>query len=198
MQSDTLRGTFITDGTAPGDGSAAAGTYNLTGFSVYESAFPDIEVGSIGDNTYAFGFQPAYQIIWDGAAVTGFYRSSGLVTNGFSIDNGPGDAGARVFFNIDYQSADTLTSGGLRIFDANVTPTLFPQPASGECPRSAGSSASSDSPADVLEQYGRSMDESCRDGWGPSWAQWPHDRSGGWVCTRTLFYDSGTASWLVR
>lgn len=55
MQSDTLRGTFTTDGTAPGDGSAPAGSYNLTGFAVYESAFTEIEVGSIARTTYEFG-----------------------------------------------------------------------------------------------------------------------------------------------
>ena len=201
MQSDTLRGTFTTDGTAPGDGSAAAGTYNLTGFSVYDSAFPDIEVGSIADNTYAFGSQPAYQIIWDGTEVTGFYRDNGTLTNGFGIFNGPGNSGAYLVFDIDSQSAQpTYIPASPPIFSTNVTPSLFPQPAGGQCPREPSPSTSTDSggPPDVLEQYGRSIDESCRDGWGPSWAQWPHDRSGGWVCTRTLSYDSSTASWLVR
>ena len=200
MQSDTLRGTFTTDGTAPGDGSASAGTYNLTGFSVYESNFPDIEVGSIADNTYEFGTQPQYQIIWNGTAVTGFYRKSGTLTNGLGIFNGPGDAGAYIIFHIGFQSADTTYSGGTNIFTSSVTPSLEPVPSSGRCPGEPIPSSSSDSagPPDVLEQYGRTIDESCRDEWGPSWAQWPNDYSGGWVCTRTLYYDNSTATWLVR
>jgi len=201
MQSDTLLGTFTTDGTAPGDGSASAGTYNLTGFSVYESNFPDIEVGSIANNTYAFGSQPSYQIIWNGAEVTGFYRDSGALTNGFGIFNGPGNSGAYLVFDIDYQSAQpTYIPTSPPIFLTSITPSLFPQPAGGQCPGEPSPSTSTDSggPPNVLEQYGRTIDQSCRDGWRPSWAQWPNDYSGGWVCTRTLYYDNSTATWLVR
>lgn len=201
MQLNTLRGTFTTDGTAPGDGTAPSGTYNLTGASVYETAYADIEVGAIANNTYAFGGQPSYQIIWNGAEVTGFYRDSGALTNGFGIFNGPGDSGAYLLFDIDSQSAQPpYIPTSPPVFSTNVTPSLFPQPAGGQCPGEPSPSTSTDSggPLDVLEQYGRTIDASCRDGWGPSWAQWPNDYSGGWVCTRTLYYDAATATWLVR
>ena len=198
MQSGTLKGTFTTDGTMPGDGTAASGTYNLTGFTVYESAFPDIEVGSIADGTYAFGSQPQYQIIWNGSTVTGFYRSSGAQTNGFGIQNGPGSNGAYIIFNINYQSADTTGAGGVNIFTSSVTPSLEPVPASGDCAGEITTSEGGQTPPDILEQYGRAIDESCRDGWGPSWAQWPNAQTGGWVCTRTLFYSNASRSWQVR
>lgn len=198
MQSGTLNGTFTTDGTMPGDGTANSGTYNLTGFTVYESAFPDIEVGSIADGTYAFGSQPQYQIIWNGSTVTGFYRDSGVLTNGFGIENGPGPSGAYIIFDINYQAADTQNPGGLPIFASSVTPALTPVPASGYCAGELTTSESGQTPPDILEQYGRAIDESCRDGWGPSWAQWPNAQTGGWVCTRTLFYSNASRSWQVR
>ena len=197
MQSGTLKGTFTTDGTMPGDGTANSGTYNLTGFTVYESAFPDIEVGSIADGTYIFGSQPQYQIIWNGSTVTGFHRASGSYTNGFGIYNGPGLSGAYIIFDIGYQNADTSYIGS-NIFNSSVTPSVEPVPGSGYCAGELTTSESGQTPPDILEQYGRAIDESCRDGWGPSWAQWPNAQTGGWVCTRMLYYNNATQSWQVR
>lgn len=134
--------------------------------------------------------------------MTGFYRSRGNQKNGFAIYNGPGDAGAQIGLSIDdqvaYANAEAIYDPP--IFSSAVTPSLTPAPVSGLCPNQPPpiSGLASQTPPDVLEQYGRSIDESCRDGWGPSWAQWPNKNSGGWVCTRTLNYDSSTASWLVR
>jgi len=35
------------------------------------------------------------------------------------------------------------------------------------------------------QSYARaSADAVCKDGWYPSWAQWPNDGTGGWVCNR--------------
>ena len=39
----------------------------------------------------------------------------------------------------------------------------------------------------------QSMD--CASGWDQSWAQWPNDGSGGYVCNRVVFYKDGV--WLV-
>ena len=64
-------------------------------------------------------------------------------------------------------------------------------------------------PAPILQQFGRDQLDDCSNvnmpeldiggaesgGWGPSWAQWPFDHSGGWVCTRTLTYNTGSNSW---
>ena len=37
------------------------------------------------------------------------------------------------------------------------------------------------------QSYGRvSADAVCEDGWYPSWAQWPNDGTGGWVCDREV------------
>jgi hypothetical protein len=38
------------------------------------------------------------------------------------------------------------------------------------------------------QAYGRSTSEStCADGWQPSWAQWPNDGAGGFVCNRQIY-----------
>ena len=194
MQGGALKGTFTTSGTTPGDGTAPAGTYNLTDASVYESSFPDIEVGSISDGTYAFGTQPQYQIIWNGTSPTGFYRSSGSLTNGFGMYNGASGSGAFLVFEIDYQRADTTyLLGGTRIFFSRTTPALFPALAGGRC-----SPESDSAPPDILEQYGRATSlEACRETYGPSWAMWMNQGTGGWVCTRTLTYSRSSGRWII-
>lgn len=38
-----------------------------------------------------------------------------------------------------------------------------------------------------VQGYGRgSAADACNDGWAASWEQWPHDGTGGWVCTRVI------------
>jgi len=39
---------------------------------------------------------------------------------------------------------------------------------------------------DWLQQFGRKIDDKCPAGWGPSWAEWPNEHTGGYVCTRTI------------
>lgn len=152
--------------------------------------------GSISDNTYAFGNQPTYQIVWDGTAATGYYRDSGNLTNGVEVPPGPGPTGARILFSTTLEFA--ATPNGTMIFGASTPPSLSPVPQGGLCSGEASSSGDGESPPDVLEQYARDIDEVCASTWGPSWAQWPNDRTGGWVCTRTLFYNTSTYSWQVR
>lgn len=64
---------------------------------------------------------------------------------------------------------------------------------------------SGDVPAPQLQQVGRHADENCTrvnhdaltwgsditGGWSSSWAQWPNDGLGGFVCTRTIAYRNG-------
>ena len=53
-------------------------------------------------------------------------------------------------------------------------------------------------PADWIQAYSRAPQETCQEGWNPSWAQWPNNGAGGSVCTRTLHYDLETATWVVQ
>lgn len=133
MQSGALRGTFLTAESVNGDGTARAGTYTVTDMGVVQTAFPDIEVGSISNGIYAFGSQPQYQIVWDGSAVTGFWRASGLYTNGFAMDNGANGSGAYILFGIDFQDAFTVLYG-VNIFSSQITPSLAPVGSTGQCP----------------------------------------------------------------
>jgi len=66
-------------------------------------------------------------------------------------------------------------------------------------------------PAPVLQQFGLMSEVSCEEsapaeldlsgvssgGWPSSWAQWVGGGAGGFVCTRTLSYQSGTDMWLT-
>lgn len=201
MDNSSVRGTFTTTGTMPGDGTAAAATYDITDASVYASTYPDIESGSVADGTYTLGFQPTYQIVWDGSAVTGFWRSSGALTNGLGIYNGAGSSGAYLAFNIGFQQAKTDVYG-TTLFSSSVTPSLAPVPSTGLCAGesvpSGRSSAGTSSPGDIIEQYGRTTaDEECRPTYGPSYAMWMNAGLGGWVCTRTLTYSSTTGTYVA-
>ena len=73
-----------------------------------------------------------------------------------------------------------------------------------------GSPTGSTGPPNVLQQVGVPASRSCADvndadarflgytgGWSLSWARWPNDDTGGWVCTRTLSYDQSTRTWNV-
>jgi hypothetical protein len=38
-----------------------------------------------------------------------------------------------------------------------------------------------------VQGYGRGAStDACKDGWDPSWEQWPNEGRGGWVCTRSV------------
>jgi hypothetical protein len=42
-------------------------------------------------------------------------------------------------------------------------------------------------PPKWLQSYARAgSGQACADGWGPSYAQWPNEGTGGWVCDRSL------------
>lgn len=48
------------------------------------------------------------------------------------------------------------------------------------------------------QAYGRGATETCNAGWNPSWAQWPNNNTGGFVCVRSLVYNNSTATWDAR
>jgi hypothetical protein len=75
----------------------------------------------------------------------------------------------------------------------------------------ASPSESEDAPADVLQQFGGAVAHSCdalanaglnwggasAGGWANSWAQWVNDGTGGYVCTRSLYW-TPSGQWAVR
>ena len=75
-----------------------------------------------------------------------------------------------------------------------------------------GSGNADQGPPDVLQQIGVSATGSCdaiadadlnwggapSGGWTKSWAEWALPKTGGWVCTRTLYYSTSRAHWSVR
>ena len=55
-----------------------------------------------------------------------------------------------------------------------------------------------DAPPPWLQAYGRAAGATCDAGWSPSWAQWPNNHTGGFVCVRSLVYNTGTGDWDAR
>ena len=67
-------------------------------------------------------------------------------------------------------------------------------------------------PPDLLQQFAVDPDNDCnsapapidlfnvpRDGgWSKSWAQWPNEGTGGFICTRQVMYQSSTSTWVPR
>jgi len=60
----------------------------------------------------------------------------------------------------------------------------FPMPAAGAC--------------DEAQPEGLNWGGVSSGGWGESWARWMNDGEGGFVCTRTLAYNTSTAAWEVN
>jgi hypothetical protein len=101
----TEQGTFLTDGELV-SGEAPAGSYTLVDFTVTASVYP-LPIGSVSGGEYSIG-QPSAGFLWDGAAPTQFWRSSGIFTNGFAldcVDPAPGDP-TRVAFGIEWFTVD--------------------------------------------------------------------------------------------
>ena len=54
-------------------------------------------------------------------------------------------------------------------------------------------------PAPWFQGIGRgSKDATCPATYGPSWAEWMNNGTGGWVCVREYFYDTSLADWSYR
>ncbi len=137
MQSDSLKGTFTTNKISTVNGAPSSGNYVLTDASVYESAYSDIEIGSVANGMYVIN-QPNISIVWNGNTVTSFTRADGMLTNGFSLGNGighGGNDGAYIVFEIRLQAADTAYLSRVSIFsDTSTTPSVSPVGVTGKCP----------------------------------------------------------------
>jgi hypothetical protein len=117
-------GNFLTDGTHDGV-TAAAGTYTLSDFKVNSSIYPTVEAGSISNGTYAFGSQPPYSFVWNGAAPTIFQRASysdlGWNRNGFGINHDSTDgSGAYIGFGIESSYIGDEVYGTTRYSSSNT------------------------------------------------------------------------------
>lgn len=67
-------------------------------------------------------------------------------------------------------------------------------------------------PRDLIQQFGIAPDQNCTSiplsiavfnvsrsgGWSKSWAQWPNEGQGGFVCTRTVRYEPSIQGWVPR
>ncbi|NOZ77648.1 MAG: hypothetical protein GXP48_00435 [Acidobacteria bacterium] len=116
------KGTFTTDGTVAD--LAGPHTFTILSFQVTASDYP-ANVGA----TYTWN-QPPQGLIWDGSAITQFFRSGGTLTNGSNFFNADTywaytlvpDTGL-----LSDDSEETVTSGALTvapILEPEAIPTL--------------------------------------------------------------------------
>ena len=102
----------------------------------------------------------------------------------------------------------TNSNGGETGTAFTVTSTVQPGPDPDPDPESTSSST----PAPRIQQFEKPATGTCDEaqpeglnwggassgGWGESWAQWMHEGQGGAVCTRTLAFNTSTATWQVQ
>lgn len=133
MQSGNIKGTFTMSPNTPGDGTAPAATYTITGFSVYESNNQNVPLGSMTTGEYSQGPMTPYQIVWSGSSVTTWQRNNNgtLRTNGILVSR-PSVTGYELHFGTNFQQA-VISSPSTTYFSSNVTPTLSPAPSTGLC-----------------------------------------------------------------
>ncbi len=121
-------GTFVTDGDLSG-GSALPGVYQVTDFSVNQSAV-GAPLGSMSGGGWNEGSQPGTGFTWDGSTDTQWFRNGGSLTNGANYFSA--DATTRVaFFPGSYKVADgpddnTYSSSST----LNLAPAAVPEPSS--------------------------------------------------------------------
>jgi hypothetical protein len=53
-------------------------------------------------------------------------------------------------------------------------------------------------PAPWLQAVGRASGATCPAGWNPSWAQWPNNNTGGFVCVREQTWDTSLSGWVYK
>ena len=150
MQSGNIKGTFSMSPNTPGDGTAPATTYTVTGVSVYETNNANVPVGSSATGEYAQGSMTPYQIVWSGSSVTTWQRNNNgnLLINGIMMTR-PSVAGYELHFANNFQRANDQYTP---FFTSNVTPTLSPAPSTGLCAGQVAPSPSSSSSTPVAEQ----------------------------------------------
>lgn len=133
MQSGNIKGTFLMSPNTPGDGTAPAATYTITGFSVYETNNQNVPLGSMATGEYSQGPMTPYQIVWSGSAVTTWQRNNNgnMHYNGILVSR-PSVTGYELHFGTNFQQA-VISSPSTTYFSSNVTPTLSPAASTGLC-----------------------------------------------------------------
>ena len=97
-----------------------------------------------------------------------------LASNG-SLSGTPTTAGTFTFSVSATNSQGTATTSSITVTVSGGGSGSATEPASG--------------PAPWLQAYGRAQNDACRAGWHASWAEWAVDKTGGWVCNRTVFWN---------
>jgi hypothetical protein len=169
------------------------------------------ESGPIGD-TYWFALAPAsYGIdtcdydVWSAGpidAIAGWYWASEATASGAVYTD---VIGPRINGWDDADGTYPLTAG------RQYTLCAFYEPYEFGPPMIVTTGSNREGMPDVVQQVGLPVTGTCdaiadtslnwggapSGGWTKSYAMWPRDGKGGWVCTRTLTYVPSTGMWVV-
>lgn len=110
-----------------------------------------------------------------GAGSQQFFGGVGIYYGGGGGGGSTGPSGAK--FSVD----TARTANSLNGRDGSVLITFGPP----------------DSAPSWFQAYARGASVACLTGWNPSWAQWPGDGAGGYVCNREI-YMTAAGSWSSR
>lgn len=163
---------------------------------------------------------------WNGQSVGRVVALNGDGTVNEDATNSLGlGADNKVYGVTELSNGDLLIAGSFTTWDATAAPGLVR--ISALSAGSGGSSGGIDSSSDVsggvppvMQQFAlseedavdpdacarqapdhvvdsRAKAEQRTDGWFVSYAAWPNDGAGGWVCSRTLTYQAATDTWLT-
>ena len=192
-------------GSASYSGGCKVAVVVTDGSASYESSW-GTGAGDAGSNTESVGGTQTVmtsESISDGSnTVTAYVWNAG--SGLFNYNTGSTPSLIRMW--IVPTSAPDWTSKVVGTVTTSLTSASSPSP--GSSPTSSSASAA---PGPWLQQFETTVDGQCtnapeniylgttsrNDGWSQSWAQWPRDYQGGWVCTRTLEYDPATQGWVV-
>lgn len=153
----------------------------MTGAAVLAPTFTASSPPSTGTVGSAYA---GYTFIASGTAPITYAVASGslppgltLATNG-ALSGNPTNDGTYIFTVSASNSVGTATTSAITI-------TVTTDGSSADTVQIA-------SPRPWLQSYGRSVNDECKPGWQPSWAEWARDKTGGWVCNRTVYWNGST------
>ena len=198
----------VTAGTVLITAPADAATQSIT-VDCAQSSAPSFTLAS-GDQivfTLNATCQSMIQVANSNTPVTTSVVLQGFVDRMANLSGTGGSAVASVTGSGPYVMTVTYTAGpregtdSLNVSAAGLLPRRLLLPRNGYGTNSYSMTvpgAENPGPPPQWQMIGRKAGEACPVGWGNSWAQWPNNNTGGFVCVREYYYNRATDSWLYR
>lgn len=174
-------------------------------------AVTTVTVDCATSTTENFTVTPGEQIIFDlnAACQTGLTASGATSTaalqalvNLMANLNGTGGSAVAAIsgasWTVTYTAGPNSGTDTLDVSQAGITPRSLGTRALTTTNDYSMTVPGAGGPPPWLQAYGRAAGATCDAGWNPSWAQWPNNNTGGFVCVRTITYNNATGGWDTR